>query len=87
MGLFLAKNVDFGLDPNISDANTDPFIPFGANLFVYFNHIGIQITLNITVEIISCVWENLSPVLFSLFLNNLEEFLRIKNNNGIEIEA
>ena len=42
--IFLAKNMNFGLDPNISDAKTDPFIPFGANLFVYLNHIGIQIT-------------------------------------------
>ena len=31
--------------------------------------------------------ENLSPVLFSLFLNDLEVFLQSKNNNGIEIEA
>ena len=44
LGLFLAKNFNFGLDPHISDANTDPFIRFGADLFVYLNHIGIQIT-------------------------------------------
>ena len=31
-GLFLAKIVNFGLDPNIPDAKTDPFIPFGADL-------------------------------------------------------
>ena len=29
--------------PYISDAKTDPFIPFGADLFVYLKHIGIQI--------------------------------------------
>ena len=43
-GLFLAKIVHFGLDPHTSDAKTDPFIPFGADLFVYLIHIGIQIT-------------------------------------------
>ena len=43
LGAFLAKIVNFGLDPNISDAITDPFIPFGANLFVYLKHISIQI--------------------------------------------
>ena len=41
-GPFLAKNINFGLDPHISDAKTDPFIPFGAYLFVYLNHISIQ---------------------------------------------
>ena len=41
---FWQKKVNFGLDPHISDAKTDPFIPFGADLFVYLNHIGIQIT-------------------------------------------
>ena len=42
----LAKIVNFGLDPNISDAKTDldSFISFGADLFVYLNHKGIQIT-------------------------------------------
>ena len=39
----MAKIVNFGLDPYISDAKTDPFIPFGADLFLYLNHIGIQI--------------------------------------------
>ena len=29
--------------------------------------------------------EHLSPVLFSLFLNDLEEFLVSNNNNGIEL--
>ena len=38
------KHVNFGLGPHISDAKTDPFIPFGADLFVYLSHIGIQIT-------------------------------------------
>ena len=41
--LVLAKIVNFGLDPHTSDAKTDPFIPFRANLFVYSIHIGIQI--------------------------------------------
>ena len=31
--------------------------------------------------------ENLSPVLFSLFVNDLEAFLHSKNNNGIIIDA
>ena len=29
--------------------------------------------------------ENLSPILFSLFLNDLEEYLINKNNNGINL--
>ena len=53
--LFLAKIINFGLEPHISDAKTAPFIPFGADLFVYLNHIGIQITQKITGEKISCV--------------------------------
>ena len=48
LGLSLAKIVNFGLDPHISDAKTDPFIPFGADLFVYLKHMGIQIIENIT---------------------------------------
>ena len=40
-GYFWQKNVNFGLNPNISDTKTDPFIPFGATLFVYLNHKGI----------------------------------------------
>ena len=44
LGPFLAKHVNFGLDPHISDAKSDPFIPFGADFFVYLSHIGIQIT-------------------------------------------
>ena len=32
-----------------------------------------------------CQGENLSPVLFSLFLNDLEEFLVSNNNNGISL--
>ena len=43
-GLFLAKLVNFGLEPHVSDAKTDPYISIGANLFVYLNHIGIQIS-------------------------------------------
>ena len=39
-----AKIINFGLDPHISDTKTGPFIPFGVDLFVYLNHIGIQIT-------------------------------------------
>ena len=49
-GLFLAKNVNFGLDPYTSDSKTDPLIAFGANLFVYLNHIGIQITKKLLVR-------------------------------------
>ena len=43
-GAILAKIVNFGLDPHISNVKTEPFIPFRADLFVYLNHIGIQIT-------------------------------------------
>ena len=53
--LFLSKIVNFGLDLHIFDAKTDPFIPFGANLFVYLKHIGIQIIEKITGEILCCV--------------------------------
>ena len=42
-GAILAKIVNFGLDPHIFDAKTDPFVPFGANLFVYLKQIDIQI--------------------------------------------
>ena len=44
VGAILAKTVNFGLDPHIPEAKTDPIIPFGADIFVYSNHIGIQIT-------------------------------------------
>ena len=44
LGAIFDKNVHFGLDLHISDAKTDPFIPFGADLFVSLSHIGIQIT-------------------------------------------
>ena len=44
LGYFWQKNFNFVLDPHISDAKTDPFIPFGADHFVYLNHIVIQIT-------------------------------------------
>ena len=44
----MAKVVSFGLDPNIYDAKTDHFIPFGANVFVYLKHISIQILEKIT---------------------------------------
>ena len=54
-GLFLAKIVNFGLNPHIFDAKTDPFIPSGANLFVYLKHIGIQILEKITGKILCCV--------------------------------
>ena len=53
--LFWAKIVNFGLDPHIFDAKTDPFIPFGAILFVYLKHIGIQIIEEITGKILCCV--------------------------------
>ena len=36
LGLFSAKIVNFGIDPYISDAETDTFIPFGADLFCIF---------------------------------------------------
>ena len=39
---------------NISDAKTDPFIPFGADLCVYLKHIDIPI-INITGKNVSCV--------------------------------
>ena len=55
LGLFLAKIYNFGLDPHIFDGRTDPFIPFGANLFVYLKHIGIQIIEKITGKILCCV--------------------------------
>ena len=42
--IFGKKTVNFGLEPHVPDAKTDPLIPFGADLFVYLNHIGIQIT-------------------------------------------
>ena len=51
----MTKNINFGLDPRLSDTKTNPFILFRADLFVYLNYIGIQITKNITGEIISCV--------------------------------
>ena len=38
-GAIFAKIVKFGLDPHKSDAKTDHFIPFGADLFVYLNHL------------------------------------------------
>ena len=44
LGAFLGKTVTFGLEPHVPGAKTDPFIPFEADLFVYLNHIGIQIT-------------------------------------------
>ena len=47
----LAKIINFGLDPHIFDAKTDPFIPFWANLFVYLKHKGIQIIEKITGKI------------------------------------
>ena len=53
--LFLAKIVNFWLDPRIFDAKTDPFIPFGDNLFVYLKHIGMQIIKKITGKILCCV--------------------------------
>ena len=57
LGLFLAKIINFGLDPHIFDAKTDSFIPFGANLFVNLKHIGIQFQIieKMTGKIVSCV--------------------------------
>ena len=51
LGAILAKIINFGLDQHIFDAKTDPFIPFGANLFVYLKQIGIQIIEKITGKI------------------------------------
>ena len=33
-GAIFGKIINFGLDPHIPDAKTDPFIPFGADLMV-----------------------------------------------------
>ena len=44
LGAIFGKNRQIWVDPHISDSKTDPLIPFGANLFIYLNHIGIQIT-------------------------------------------
>ena len=55
MGPFLAKIDNFGLDPHIFDAKTDPFIRFGTNLFVYLKNIGIQTIEKITGKILCCV--------------------------------
>ena len=54
-GCFWQKIVIFGLDPHIFDAKIDPFIPFGANLFVYLKHIGIQIIEKINGKILCYV--------------------------------
>ena len=43
------------------------------------SHFSEYVTSNIWVR----QGENLSPILFSLFLNDLEEYLINKNNNGI----
>ena len=43
LGQFWAKVFNFGLNLYISDPKTDPFKTFGADLFVYLKHIGIQI--------------------------------------------
>ena len=51
----MAKLVNFGPDPHTFDAKTDPSIPFGANLFVYLKHIGIQIIETITGKILCCL--------------------------------
>ena len=42
--IFCKKNANLGMESHVPDAKTDPFIPFGADLFVYLNHIVIQIT-------------------------------------------
>ena len=41
--LFWGKIINFGIDAHTSDAKTDPFIPVGADLFVYLKHTDIQI--------------------------------------------
>ena len=55
LGAILAKIVNFGLNPHIYDAKTDPFILSWVDLFVYLEYIGIQIIEKITGKIVSCV--------------------------------
>ena len=44
LGAILAKNGQFWVKPPyISEATTDPFLPFEADLFVYLKQIGVQI--------------------------------------------
>ena len=45
------------------------------------SHFSEYVTSNIWVR----QGQNLSPILFSLFLNDLEEYLINKNNNGINL--
>ena len=51
----------WGLDTHISDAKTDPFIHFGADLLVFLKQIGIQITEKTTSKIVP------SPLAFGDF--------------------
>ena len=55
LGAIFHKPVNFGSNPHIFDAKTDPFIPFGVNSFEYLEHIGIQIIDKLTCKIVSCV--------------------------------
>ena len=55
LGAIFTKPVNFGSKPQIFDAKTDPFIPFGVNSFEYLEHIGIQIIEKLTGKIVSCV--------------------------------
>ena len=55
MGAIFHKPVNFGSKPDIFDAKTDPFIPFGDNSFEYLEHIGIQIIEKLTCKIVRCV--------------------------------
>ena len=55
LGASFGKIINFGLDPHTFDAKTDPFISFGANLFVYLKHISIQTVGKITGTILCCV--------------------------------
>ena len=44
----LARNINFWSDIHISDANMDPFITFGQDIFAYLKNIGVQIKEKIT---------------------------------------
>ena len=46
LGAIFHKTRQFGSKPHLSDAKTEPFIPFGVNSFEYLEHIGIQIIEN-----------------------------------------
>ena len=43
LGAIVCKHHQCWARNHTFDAQTDPFIPFGADLFVYLKHIGVQI--------------------------------------------